>query len=89
MVMGGATPVVSPGPATPAEEKVEHAAPGKKDAETEEDLLGDEVMAKKSVLKDESFWGELGGFLRERLGSGAVEKPEDVLKAFRDAWSGR
>lgn len=80
MVMGGATPVVSPGPATPAEEKKE---------EVEEDLLGEEVVIKKSVLKDEKFWGELAEFLKGRLGSTAEEKPEDILQVFKEAWAKR
>lgn len=78
MVMGGATPTVS----------VERTA--EKDMKTnEEDLLGEEVVTKKSVLKDEKFWEELRGFLKERLGSGSEEDPGLVLATFKDAWGKR
>lgn len=77
MVMGGATPTVS------VEGKAE-------DVKTnEEDLLGEEVVTKRSVLKDEKFWEELRGFLKERLGSGSEEDPGLVLATFKDAWGKR
>lgn len=72
MVMGGAAPA----PVEKAE----------KDEMKEEDLLGEEVVTKKSVLKDEKFWEELREFLKERLGSGSEEEPGVVLAAFKDAW---
>lgn len=77
MVMGGATTTVS------VEGKAE-------DVKTnEEDLLGEEVVIKRSVLKDEKFWEELRGFLKERLGSGSEEDPGLVLATFKDAWGKR
>lgn len=76
MVMGGAAPA-------PVEEKAE------KDETREEDLLGEEVVTKKSVLKDEKFWEELREFLKERLGSVSEEEPDVVLAAFQDAWRKR
>lgn len=78
MVMGGTTPI-SPTMLEKAE----------KDTTMEEDLLGEEVVTKKSVLKDEKFWGELREFLEERLGSGSMEDPGVVLAAFKDAWGKR
>lgn len=77
MVMGGATPA-------PVGEKAEKDVKMK-----EEDLLGEEVVTKKSVLKDEKFWEELREFLKERLGSGSEEEPGVVLAAFKDAWGKR
>lgn len=76
MTMGGATPAVSAG--------VEGGVKA-----GEEDLLGEEVMTKKSVLKDEKFWEELRGFLKERLGSGSEEDPSLVLATFKDSWAKR
>lgn len=76
MAMGGATPAV---PAV--------AQGGVKVGE--EDLLGEEVTTKKSVLKDEKFWEELRGFLKERLGNGSEEDPGLVLATFKDSWAKR
>lgn len=86
MVMGGAVPI-SP---TMPEEKVGLNVAPEKDVNMEEgDLLGEEVVTKKSVLKDQNFWKELQLFLEERLGSESVEEPDVVLAAFKDAWGKR
>lgn len=87
--MGGASPAPPPASVMPADEK--KVGPNETGVGKEEDLMDLEEeqkeVAKKSVLSDGKFWEELHGFLKERLGSGEVaEEPEDVLKAFRDAW---
>lgn len=43
---------------------------------------------KAKLLQEETFWEELGGFLKQRCESAnADEDPEKVLKTFRAAWT--
>ncbi len=46
-----------------------------------------EEKVRAKVLEGEAFWGDLKGFLVERLGKEDLEEdPEVVLETFRNAW---
>ncbi|KAF2474138.1 uncharacterized protein BDR25DRAFT_301610 [Lindgomyces ingoldianus] len=76
MVMGGATPVASPPAVAPPTEEEKGLGVGRG--------LAAQEPSGKSVVESEEFWGDLRGFVLQRIRD---EKEADrLLGVFRGAW---